>query len=302
MPRSYFNVNLYKQYYSKMPGNTKNLLQIHIAVFLFGLSGIFGKLICLPSTIIVLGRVLFASLFLIIILFYLKQNIRLNQKIDYLYMALLGLLLAIHWVTFFKAIQVSTVAIGLLSFSTFPVFTTFMEPYLFNEKLRLRDIIIALIAFGGISLVVPEFKLENNITQGVLWGIASGFTFSILSILNRKYVKQYSSIVIAFYQDAIASIILAPFLFIIKPILNTNDIILLIILGIVFTALTHTLFIKGLTKVKAQTASIITCLEPVYGIAFAALILNEIPEARVLLGGLIIIGASLYSTIRSEPT
>lgn len=283
-----------------MSGNTRNLLQIHIAVFLFGLAGLYGKLISLPPTIIVLGRVLFASIFLIIILFYLKHNIKLKQKRDYLYMVILGLVLAIHWVTFFKSIQVSTVAVGLLSFSTFPIFTTFLEPYFFKEKLRIHEIIIALITFGGIALVIPEFKLENNITQGVLWGITSGFTFSILSILNRKYVKQYSSLVIAFYQDAIATIGLLPFLFLVNPTFQTNDILLLILLGVVFTAIAHTLFIKGLTGVKAQTASIITCLEPLYGIIFAVILLNEIPETRVMLGGLIILGTTLYTTLSSK--
>jgi len=283
-----------------MPSNIKNLFQIHIAVFLFGLAGLFGKLIGLPSTIIVLGRVLFASIFLIIILVYLKQSIRLKQKKDYLYLAILGLVLAIHWVTFFQAIQISTVAIGLLSFSTFPVFTTFLEPYFFKERLRFHDIIIALITFGGIALVIPKFQLENNITQGVLWGITSGFTFSILSILNRKYVKQYSALVIAFYQDAIATIALIPFLFIVNPTFHTNDILLLILLGAVFTAIAHTLFIKGLTAIKAQTASIIASLEPVYGIVFAVIILNEIPETRVMLGGSIILGTTLYATLRSR--
>jgi drug/metabolite transporter (DMT)-like permease len=283
-----------------MPSSTKNLFQIHTAVFLFGLAGLFGKLVDLPSTIIVLGRVIFASIFLIIILLYFKQSIKLKKKRDYLHLAILGLVLAIHWVTFFQSIQVSTVAIGLLSFSTFPVFTTFLEPYFFKEKLRLNNIVIALITFGGIALVIPEFKLENNTTQGVLWGITSGFTFSILSILNRKYVKQYSSLVIAFYQDSIATLALLPFLFLINPTFHTNDILLLILLGVVFTALAHTLFIKGLTAVKAQTASIIASLEPVYGIVFAALLLKEIPEARVMLGGLIILGTTLYATIRSR--
>lgn len=277
---------------------TRNLFQIHLAVFLFGLAGLFGKLINLPPTIIVLGRVFFASIFLAIILFYLKQNIKLKRKKDYLYLAILGIVLAVHWVTFFQSIQVSTVAIGLLSFSTFPVFTTFLEPYFFKEKFKLRDIIISLITFGGISLVVPELDINNNITQGVVWGIASGFTFSILSILNRKYVQQYSSIVIAFYQDTIATIALLPFLLFFDHSIQTKDILLLILLGVVFTALAHTLFIKGLSTVKAQTASIIACLEPVYGILFALILLQEIPDARVIVGGLIILGCSLYASVR----
>lgn len=285
-----------------MPKNINNLIHIHIAVFLFGLAGLFGKLIDLPPTIIVLGRVVFATIFLAIILFSRKQSIKLKQRKDYFHLAILGIILAIHWTTFFQAIQVSTVAIGLLSFSTFPVFTTFMEPYFFKEKLKLFNIIIALITFSGIALVIPEFKIENNITQGVLWGISSGFTFSILSILNRKYVRQYSSLVIAFYQDAIATIALLPFLFLVQPIFHTSDILLLVLLGVVFTALAHTLFIKGLTNVKAQTASIITSLEPVYGIVFATILIQEIPEAKVLLGGLIILGCSFYATIKQRST
>jgi len=97
--------------------------------------------------------------------------------------------LAIHWGTFFQAIQISTVAVGLLAFSTFPIFTTFLEPIFFKEKLRLSNIILAIITLGGVALVIPNFELSNNVTQGALWGIASGFSFSILSILNRKYVK-----------------------------------------------------------------------------------------------------------------
>jgi len=281
-----------------MTANTKNLVQVHIAVLLFGLAGLFGKLVDLPSTIIVFGRVLFATVFLVFILLYLKQSIKLKQKRDYFYLTILGVILAIHWVTFFQAIQVSTVAVGLLSFSTFPVFTTFLEPYFFKEKIKLPDIAIAFITFLGVSLVIPKFELGNNITQGVLWGIASGFTFAILSILNRKYVKDYSALVIVFYQDSIATIVLIPFLFISKPIFLLNNILLLVLLGIVFTATAHSLFIKGLTNVKAQTASIITSLEPVYGIIFAIIILSEIPTTRVILGGAIILGATFYATIK----
>ena len=148
--------------------------------------------------------------------------------------------------------------------------------------------------------MIPKFELGNNITQGVLWGIASGFTFAILSILNRKYVKDYSALVIAFYQDSIATIVLIPFLFISKPIFLLNNILLLVLLGVVFTATAHSLFIKGLTNVKAQTASIIASLEPVYGIIFAIIILSEIPTTRVILGGAIILGATFYATIKSK--
>lgn len=96
---------------------------------------------------------------------------------------LLGILLSIHWSTFFYAIQLSTVAIGLLTFSSFPIFVAFLEPYFFKDKIKLSNIILAMITFLGIYLVIPEFKIENNVTQGALWGILSGVSFVLISIL-----------------------------------------------------------------------------------------------------------------------
>lgn len=278
----------------------KSLLEIHIAIFLFGLSGLFGKLLSLPTMIIVLGRVFFSSVFLLIIMLYLKKDIKLKQQKHYFYLVILGVILAIHWSTFFKSIQMSTVAIGLLTFSTFPVFVTFLEPYFFKEKIKLSDIIIAIVTFLGVVLVIPKFELGNSLTQGVLWGILSGFTYANLSLLNRKYVKEYSSLVIAFYEQAVATIILIPFLFLQKPVFQLNDILLLILLGTVFTGISHSFFINGLKNIKTQTAGIISSLEPVYGILFATFLLGEIPTLREILGGIIILGTVLYSTIKSK--
>ena len=278
----------------------KSLMEIHISVFLFGLSGLFGKLLSLPSMIIVFGRAFFSSIFLLLIMLYLKKDIKLKQQKHYFYLVVMGVILAIHWSTFFISIQVSTVAIGLLSFSTFPVFVTFLEPYFFKEKFKFLDIVIAIVTFLGVMLVIPKFELGNNLTQGVLWGIVSGFTYAILSILNRTYVKEYSSLVIAFYEQLVATIILIPFLLFQKPVFQPKDILLLLLLGIVFTAISHTLFINGLKNIKTQTAGIITSLEPVYGITFAVFLLGEIPTLREVLGGIIILGTVFYSTIKSK--
>jgi len=282
--------------------NTRNrsLTEINLAVFLFGLSGLFAKLISLPAVIIVFGRVFFSSVFLLIIMLYLKKDLKLKQKKHYFYFLLMGVILAIHWSTFFKSIQVSTVSIGLLSFSTFPVFVTFLEPYFFKEKIKLSDIIVAIITFFGIVLIIPKFEPTNNLTQGVLWGVASGFTYAILSILNRKCVKEYSSTVIAFYEQSITTIVLIPFLFFEKPAPQPKDVLFLILLGIVFTGISHSLFINGLKNIKTQTASIISSLEPFYGIVFAAFILREIPTLREILGGIIILNTVFYSTIKSK--
>jgi drug/metabolite transporter (DMT)-like permease len=283
-----------------MNTRNKSLLEIHFAVFLFGVSGLFGKLLSLPAIIIVLGRVAFSSIFLLFLLLYIKKDLKLKEKKHYFYLIIMGIILAIHWTTFFQSIQVSTVATGLLAFSAFPIFVTFLEPYFLKEKIRLSNILVAAITFLGVILVIPSFEFGNSTTQGVIWGLVSGFTYAILSILNKKYVKEYSSVVIAFYEQFIAAIVLIPFYFLQKPIFQLNDIFLLALLGIVFTGISHLLFINGLKNIKAQTAGIISSLEPVYGIIFAAFLLSEIPSIREALGGMVILGAVFYSSIKSR--
>ncbi len=280
-----------------MQKKVRSLFEIHVAVFLFGLAGIFGKLVSLPAVIITLGRVLFATIALLIIFLYKKKKITLNNKKDYFFLIILGIVLAIHWTTFFHSIQISTVSIGLLTFSTFPLFVTFIESYFFKEKITFKNIILAIITLMGVALVIPKYEFGNNLTQGAIWGIISGFTFAILQLMNRKYVKKYSSLVITFYQVGIASLVLLPFLFYYPINYDLKNVLLLGLLGIVFTAIAHSLFIKGLQNIKVQTASIIASLEPVYAIIFAVFIINEIPTFRVILGGIIILGTSLYVTI-----
>ncbi len=274
------------------------LLEIHIAVLFFGLAGLFGKLVHQSPAVIVFGRVVFALLFLLPALYYRKQNLKLDNRTDGLALLFQGVILAVHWGTFFKSIQVSTVAVGLLTFSTFPIFVTFLEPVFFREKLKGGDVILALVTFCGVLLVVPALRLDNTTTQGALWGVTSGLTFALLSILNRKYAKRYSSLVVAFYQDAAAAMVLLPLVCLPLPAVPLPDLLRLALLGIVFTGIAHSLFIKGLATVKAQTASIIASLEPVYGILAAALILSEMPAPREVAGGVVILGAALFATRR----
>ncbi|MDH4069828.1 MAG: DMT family transporter [Ignavibacteria bacterium] len=278
------------------------LLRIHAAVLLFGLAGLFGKWLTLPAIIIVLGRVLFAAGSLGVAILLLRRPFRLKQRDDYRSMALLGLLLAIHWYTFFEAIQQSTVGIALLTFSTFPVFTALLEPWFFGERLRLRDLGAGLVALTGVSLVIPEFSLSDQGTIGALWGVASGATFALLSILNRKYAAEYSGDLIAFWQDLSAAVFLLPFLFFYEVTILPSDLGLLVLLGVLFTGLSHSLFISGLRVVRTKTASVITTLEPIYAIMAAGLFLGETPDLKMIAGGSIILGAALYETVTSRTT
>ncbi len=201
-----------------------------------------------------------------------------------------GVLLAIHWWSFFYSIKVSTVAIGLLTFASYPVFVTFCEPLIFKEKLRLFDVATAFSIGIGLVIVIPAYEFSNQVTQGVIWGIVSGFTFALLSLANRKLTATRQPMVVTFYQNLFAFPAFLPFAWVSDFQFTLLDFILLPILGILCTAIAFSLFVTSLSLIKARLVSVITGLEPVYGILFAFLILKEIPSIRTIIGGIIILG------------
>jgi len=278
----------------------RSLLEIHLAVLLFGLAGLFGKWLVLSPVIIVLGRVFFASVALALLFLFTKQSLKIFPRKNYLLFFFLGLILSIHWISFFKSIQVSTVAVGLLSYSIFPIFTAFLEPLFFKEKLVKLNLVFAFLCLFGVYLIIPRFDPSNSIYQGVLWGLLSAMTFSLLVILNRYLAQKYSSLVITFYQDFFAALLLLPSIFFIRSDFGLRNILLLIILGVFCTAGAHSLFIKGMKYIKAQAASIIASLEPVYGIILAFFLLREILSLRTILGGIIILGAVFIVTLKTR--
>lgn len=274
----------------------KGAIEAHLAVFLFGFAGLFGKIIPLSSMQIVFGRTFFASIFLLLILKYMGIPLALKVE-ERKYVPLLGAILALHWFAFFHSIQSSTVAIGLITFSTFPIFTALLEPLFFKEKIVIRNIFLALVTFLGIILMLPSFNMSSDIVKGVLWGTLSGFTFSILTIINRKYVRKMSSMKLTFYQNLTASLLIFPLTFLYPWKLSMESFALLAILGILFTGIAHTIFIHSLRSIKAHVAGIIASLEPLYGIILAVIIIGEIPGIRTIIGGSIVILASIYASV-----
>jgi drug/metabolite transporter (DMT)-like permease len=208
-------------------------------------------------------------------------------------------LLALHWTSFFQAIAVSNVAIGLLSFSSFPLFTAALEPLLLHQRPSRIHIVAALLILPGIYLLVPSFTLQNQTTLGIFWGVLSGATFALLSVANRGLGQRYPSLVISLYQDGVATLVLLPALFLAPSasMWAPRELFILLFLGVICTALAHTLFIASLRHMTAQSASLVASLEPVWGIIFGILLLQELPTAITLVGGVLILGAVLLPGI-----
>jgi drug/metabolite transporter (DMT)-like permease len=283
----------------EQPKQLRGLVTANVAVLLFGLAGVLGKLSLLPAPIIVFGRSFFAGLVLLAVCWFRHVSLRPKQSRDGYLLIGQGVLLALHWTAFFQAINVSNVAIGLLSFSSFPLFTAMLEPLLLKQRPSRTQIVAALLILPGIYLLVPSFSLQNQTTLGVMWGVLSGASFALLSVTNRWLGRTYSSLMISLYQDGIAAIVLLPIFFFTATgsFWTPHALLILFILGVVCTALAHTLFIASMRDITAQSASLLASLEPVWGIIFGILLLGAIPTARTLFGGAIIISATLLPGI-----
>ena len=277
---------------------TAALASLHAAVALFGFAGLFGRWIALPPTAIVLGRTVVAAAALGTLL-----AIRGRRRMRFEWqLGSNGALLALHWVAFFQAIQLAGVAIGLLGFATFPGFVLLLEWAFLRRRTRVGEWVLAAIAMGGLALIVPDFHLADHVVQGVLWGVLAGATFALLAVGNRALASRREPREIAFWQNACAAICLLPILLLVPAMPSTRDVGLIVVLGLLCTALAHTLFIRSLRTLSAHTASVVTTMEPVYGIALAAALLGEIPSAATLAGGVLTIGAAMWATLSAPRT
>ncbi len=274
------------------------LAALHCAVLLFGFAGLFGKWLDLPPAVIVLGRTLVAATALGLL--RALQGKR-GAPFD-LRLAGMGALLAAHWVSFYAAIQVASVAIGLLGFASFPLFVLLLERALLGRRWSAREGATAGFVTVGLALLVPELSFANRMVQGLLWGLLSGFTFALLAVANRRWSATRAPLHLAFWQNLWAAIALVPFVAALgsPPAIGAREIGLLLLLGVVGTALAHTLFITALATVSAHTASMVCALEPVYGILLALLLLGEVPAPRTLVGGALIVGAAVLATRRAR--
>ncbi|MCK5262742.1 MAG: DMT family transporter [Gammaproteobacteria bacterium] len=280
-----------------MKSHNEGLLSVHAAVLIFGLTALFSKLIALSAIEITLLRSVFAIAAIAIYIKYRNDSFKLNNKRDYLIALLLGFFLAMHWVTYFHAMQVSSIAIGIISLYTFPVITVFLEPFFHGERPHIKDIISALVILFGIYLLVPEFSINNQTATGVFWGVLSAFLFAMRNMIHGRYFKTYPARHALFYQTLAVIVLLIPFSAQVIPEISQTQWLQLAILGIFFTALPHTLFANSLLHLKAKTVSLVACIQVVYGTLFAALFLTEIPDWRTITGGLIVICTAAFETV-----
>lgn len=274
----------------------KALLAIHLGALLFGLSGIFGKLAATAPLAIVGGRAVFAVLALALFAQLFGQGRGQRPSARQLgLLALGGLLLGSHWLTFFESVKVSGVAIATLGFASFPAFTVLLEGLLFRERTRPSEFAMVAMVCLGLVLVTPSFDLGSQATLGLLWAVLSGLLFALLSLLNRASTRGLDPVQAALCQNLTVLLCFMPVAWPLLPAMSLLSWFWLAMLGVFCTGLAHSLFVSSLRVLKARSAAVIFALEPVYGIVFAWWLFSEVPTLRMLMGGTLIILAIFVS-------
>jgi len=275
-----------------------SLIQLNVAVLMWGGTAMFAKGIALPVPHAICLRSLIGAGAMLLFLLAVKSQLRVNKARHYGLMATLGLLLCLHWLAYFKALKVSTAAVAILALQTYPVITALIEPFLFRERLRKSDVALAVLVFTGIVIMTPKMSLSNTTTQGIVLGIVSGQFFMVRNLLIRKYVHQYSGSTLMFWQMLVAGLVLVPWLLTGAWDYSPRTGGLLVLFAVVFTALPHTLFSASLKHLSAKTVGIIATLLPFYGAFFGYLIHDETLAFRTVFGGLIVLVAIAFETLR----
>ncbi len=260
----------------------------------------FAKGIAIPVGPITCGRSVVAAATLLLFLLLFRKPVRLNRVGHYGIMVVLGILLCLHWLTYFAALKISTAAVAILSLHTYPVFTALVEPYLFGEKLKKIDIALVIVVFSAVLIMTPEISLSNTTTQGIMLGIVSGLFFMARNLMTRKYIQEYSGSTLMFWQVTVTGIVLLPLVALSeKAEYSPQTIGLLLLLGTVFTALPQTLFSASFKSLSAKTVSILATLLPFYGALLGYLVHAEQVTSRTALGGLIILTCVIFETVKN---
>ena len=260
----------------------------HVAALLFGLTGIFGALIHADARVITAGRACFAVAALAAFALWQKRPLlrQLNPRQSAV-LGLTGLLLAGHWVSFFIGVKQGGVAVATLGFASFPAWIALFDMAVFRERMGAVDSMLLACVSLGLVLVTPSFDLSDRGTVGLMWGLASGLSFALLAMANRRGTRGIDALQVAFWQNLVVAAVVLPLAPGMPP--ARTDWVYLGLLGVFCTGLAQYLFVKSLEALSARSAGMIVALEPVYAIACAWWLFGERPSLRMLAGAALIL-------------
>lgn len=253
-------------------------LTLHFIVLIYGFTAILGKLIALPALELVWYRMLFAIITLYIFLKYKRITLDVTRR-ELLVFFGVGLIIALHWVTFYGAIKLSNVSVTLGCFATTTLFTSLLEPFFHRKRINYLEVLVGFIIIAGLYLI---FRFETRFILGILVALLSAFLAGLFTVLNKKLVAHHGSVKISFYEMIGGLIGLTIYITVsgrgvVMPHIlpSQSDMIYLVLLATVCTAYAHTRQVEVMRHLSAFTVTLSINLEPVYGIILALFFFGE---------------------------
>jgi RarD protein len=270
-----------------------------VAMLIWGSVGLFGRWADQPAAVIVFYRVL--SAFVVLGVYQLlrggwRQAWR-EATGQRGWVIFGGLVLALNWIFFFQAVELTSVANAVLSYYLAPVIVTILTPLLLKERLERRTMIAVGLAFVGTIIMNPLGHVGGHDLLGILSGVTAAVFYALVTISGKK-VTNMGAINLVLWQTGVAVVVLAPYVFwrgMTMP--HLNSLLVMMAIGVLHTALALTLYFLGLRSVKVQHVGVLGYLDPLSAILFAFLFLQEVPGLQTLIGGSLIL-ASSYLILR----
>lgn len=271
--------------------------KMHTAIFLWGFTGLLGKLIHLNEGMLVWYRMLISSVAIAIIVYYRKSFPKISLR-EVFRIGVIGFLVMLHWVTFYGSIKLSSISVAMICLSSIALFASILEPIINRKPFDIMEIFFSIFAVTGIGLI---YHSDLSAAAGIIVGIISALLSAIFSIFNKRITSKYESLTISLIELSSGWLLLTlllPLYFLIQPttkfIPDTSDFIYLMVLSLVCTVLTWILSLQALRKVSAYTMGLALNLEPIYGIILAVLFAGE---GRLMNAGFLAGAATIMITV-----
>lgn len=280
--------------------HVRNIFGLLLATLFISTSGVLGKYIAMPSEVIVWFRSFFAMIFLYGFAKFRNVDLKVKDVKNHVPLIISSLFMAAHWITYFYALKLSNVALGMLSLYTFPVITALLEPIITKAKFNPIHVVLGVIVLFGIYLLAPELTLESSSVKGILFGLLSAFCYAIRILITKQYADRYHGSMLMFYQTKVITIALIPVLFFMDLSGFETQFPYLLLIALLTTAIGHSLMVHSLKFFSASAATIISSVQPIFGIILAFLFLQEIPTINTFWGGLFILSTVVIESIQSK--
>jgi drug/metabolite transporter (DMT)-like permease len=256
----------------------KHYLHLHFLVFIAGFTAILGELITIGSLQLVWYRMVIAGILMFLFIKLVKIKLRITKK-SFLLFSIAGVIIALHWVTFFESINQANVSIALAMFSSGAFFASFIEPIFFKRRILGYEIVFGLLVVVGVFLITSS---EINYINGIILGLLSALFSTLFAVINGRFIERHNSTIISFYEFISGVVFLTIFILATGTafnkqffVLSSMDWIYLFILASVCTAYAFIGAVEVMRYISPFTVILSYNLEPVYGIAIALLLFPE---------------------------